>query len=306
MTTPGDDNVFVQNGHLIIKATPQDDALMQTDNIIDLLADGTCTSTSPAACIAATNTTAGNSSVVPPARSGRINTSKGAVLKYGRVEVTAKLPAGDWLWPAIWLMPANDTYGAWPLSGEIDVAESRGNNYTYPAGGSNIVSSTLHWGPDQVNDGFWRTNVKRRALHTTYAAGFNTFGLEWSEKYIFTYINTRLLQVLYTNFDEPLWQRGDFPPYYTNGTRIQDPWTQTGHPNTPFDQPFYLILNLAVGGTNGWFGDGEAGKPWSDASPNAKRDFWSAKDQWLPTWTQPQMEVSRVVMMQQCDGGEEL
>ena len=305
-TTATDENVFVKDGRLHIMPTVQDARLVEENSVIDLQKDKSCTSTQWSDCYAATNTTAGNSTIVPPTRSGRITSKKGATIKYGRIEVTAKLPKGDWLWPAIWMMPVEDTYGPWPASGEIDIVESRGNNYTYGQGGNNIVSSALHWGPNPANDAWWRTNVKRPALHTTYSEGFNTFGLEWSQKYLFTYVNSRLLQVLYTNFDEPLWQRGNFPNADANGTRMQDVWSKTGRANTPFDKPFYLILNVAVGGTNGWFEDGAAGKPWLDSSPNAKKDFWKAKDQWLPTWTSPAMEVSKVVMMQQCDGNEEL
>ena len=203
-------------------------------------------------------------------------------------------------------MPVNSTYGEWPQSGEIDLAESRGNNYTYPQGGNDIISSALHWGPSSASDAFWRTNVKRQALHTTFANKFHTFGLEWSEKYIFTYVDSRLLQVLYVNFKkEPMWQRGNFPQI-ENGTRTHDPWGHTGRLNTPFDEKFYLILNVAVGGTNGWFEDEANGKPWVDASPNAPKDFWQAKDQWYPTWKKPTLEVEKVVMWQQCDGHEEL
>ena len=61
------------------------------------------------------------------------------------------------------------------------VLESRGNNYTYSQGGNNIASSTLHFGPDGDNDGWWRNNVKRKALHTTYSAGYNVFGVEVRE-----------------------------------------------------------------------------------------------------------------------------
>jgi beta-glucanase (GH16 family) len=305
MTTPGDGNVFIQDGRLFIKATLQDRDMIENDSTIDLLEDGTCTSDDPLRCIAATNTTEGNSTIVPPAKSGRIHTKKGASIKYGRVEVTAKLPRGDWLWPAIWMMPVDETYGSWPASGEIDIAESRGNDYTYPQGGNNIVSSALHWGPEPAFDSWWRTNNKRSALRTTYSDDFNVFGLEWSQDYLFTYVNTRLLQVMYTNFDKPLWERGNFPPFRPNGTRIEDAWSRTGRPQTPFDQAFYLILNVAVGAQNGWFENGPA-KPWRDGSGSAMRDFWAAQDAWLPTWTQPQMEVSRVVMWQQCDGDEEL
>ncbi|KAK4672033.1 hypothetical protein QC764_610910 [Podospora pseudoanserina] len=303
MTTAGDENVFVQDGKLIIKATLTDDKYILQNHTINLIDDGTCTSTEFKHCVAVTNTNNGNSSIVPPVKSGRINTKPGAAIKYGRVEVTAKLPEGDWLWPAIWMMPVKDTYGAWPASGEIDIVESRGNNYTYPQGGNNIMSSALHWGPSPAQDSWWRTNVKRPALHTTYSAGFNTFGLEWSQKYLFTYVNSRLLQVLYTNFDTRLWERGNFPSADSNGTWIRNPWEQGGQ-NAPFDQKFFLILNVAVGGTNGWFEDGVNGKPWLDSSENARKNFWEARNQWLPTWKSPQMEVSKVIMWQQCNGDE--
>ena len=282
--------------------------MIDQDYVLNLTEAGTCSSTELDACVAITNTT--THEIIPPVKSGRINTKKGAQIKFGRVEVTATLPAGDWLWPAIWMLPVNDTYGPWPLSGEIDIMESRGNNYTYEQGGNNIMSSALHWGPDPANDAWWRTNVKRAALHTTYAATSHKYGLEWSQKYLFTYINSNLLQVLYTNFDQPLWQRAGFPAYDSNGTKLTDVWAQPpgGHDSTPFDQKFYLILNVAVGGTNGWFQDGKSGKPWSDNSLTAKYDFWNARNEWYPTWTAPgagQMEITRVDMWQQCDGNED-
>jgi len=297
-TTVTDENVFIEKGNLVIKPTLQDPSLIQAYNTLDLTKGGVCTSDVWANCHAVTNLT--NGSIINPVKSGRINTKLGAKIKYGRVEVTATLPEGDWLWPGIWMMPVKDTYGPWPQSGEIDIAESRGNNYTYSQGGNNIISSATHWGPNPANDGWWRTNVKRNALHTTFSAKKHTFGLEWSEKYLFTYIDTRLLQVLYSSFTQPFWQRGQFPLSSSNGTRLQDPWSQTGNPATPFDQEFYLILNVAVGGTNGWFKDGASSKPWVDQSPTAKKDFWNAQSQWFPTWQKNgQMTVSNVKVMQQ-------
>ncbi|KAI9831758.1 MAG: hypothetical protein M1826_003089 [Phylliscum demangeonii] len=298
MTTNTNENVFVRNNQLIIKPTLQDESLITTNNVVNLTAKGICTSKIPHNCVAATNVT--NGTIVNPVKSARINTKKGATIKYGRIEIMAKMPEGDWMWPAIWMMPVNSTYGPWPLSGEIDIAESRGNNYTYGQGGNNIVSSALHWGPNTANDGWWQTNVKRRALHTTYAKSFHTFGLEWSEKYLFTYVDTRLLQVLYTNFNKPLWQRGNFPLADGNGTRLVDPWSQTGRLQTPFDQDFFLIINVAVGGTNGWFKDGASSKPWVDDSPSARHDFWNARKQWYPTWAKNgEMVIDSVKMWQQ-------
>lgn len=305
-TTLTDENVFIQDGKLIIKPTLQDATLIDSNNVINLTSDGTCSSDILTNCVSITNLS--SNAIVQPVKSGRINTKTGGTIKYGRVQVTAKMPVGDWLWPAIWMLPVNDTYGPWPLSGEIDIVESRGNNYTYAQGGNNIISSALHWGPNPANDAWWRTNNKRQALHTTYAQTEHTFGLEWSQKYIFTWIDNILLQVLYTNFNEGLWKRGGFPSFDSNGTHLIDVWSQSGHNSAPFDQEFYLILNVAVGGTNGWFEDGKSGKPWVDTSLTAKKDFWEARDKWYPTWTAPgagQMEVSKVEMWKQCDGNED-
>lgn len=299
-TTNTEENVFIKNGALVIKPTLQDQKLIETQgSIINLFqGKGGCSSKSWSDCVTITNIT--NGTIVNPVKSGRINTKKGATIKYGRIEVTATLPQGDWLWPAIWMLPVDNAYGPWPESGEIDICESRGNNYTYAQGGNNIMSSALHWGPNPANDAWWRTNVKRNALHTTFSKTSHTFGVEWSEKYIFTYIDTRLLQVLYTNFDQPLWAQGNFALSDSNGTAIVNPWAQTGRDQTPFDQEFYLILNVAVGGTNGWFEDGASGKPWVDNDPSAKKNFWNARAQWQPTWVDNgQMTVTKVNMWQQ-------
>lgn len=91
-----------------------------------------------------------------------------------------------------------------------------------------------------------------------------------------------------------------------NGTAYVDPWTKTGNASTPFDQPFYLILNVAVGGSNGWFQDGKDDKPWVDGSPNARVTFWNDRDKWGPTWSGEdgggptgEMRVRSVKMWQQ-------
>ena len=56
--------------------------------------------------------------------SARITTQNSATIAFGKVEVRAKIPSGDWLWPAIWMLPKDNKYGPWPLSGEIDVRHS--------------------------------------------------------------------------------------------------------------------------------------------------------------------------------------
>ena len=86
--------------------------------------------------------------------------------------------------------------------------------------------------------------------------------------------------VLSFPINQPFWQLGGWSSDHWN-----NPWAG-GKKNTPFDKEFYLIINLACGGTNGYFPDG-AGKPWSDTEEHAVNTFWNSKSQWYPTWTQP-------------------
>lgn len=242
-TTNTDENAFVQDGMLVIKPTLQDANLINTNNILDLRNQG-CTGGSYSACVAVTNTT--NGTIVPPVKSARINTKAGATIKYGKVEVVAQMPAGDWMWPAIWMLPVNNTYGEWPASGEIDIAESRGNNYSYP-GGNDIITSTLHLGPTTDEDSYFRYIGAKTALHSTFPQKFHTFGLEWNDKYLFMYLDGKAQDVLYVKFNSPFWQRNEYPVASPNGTDLVDIWGYTGRDSTPFDQDFYLILNVAVG-----------------------------------------------------------
>jgi beta-glucanase (GH16 family) len=130
-------------------------------------------------------------------------------------------------------------------------------------------------GPTTTTDAFWRSSRVKPVLRTDYSKEFHTFGMEWSEDYLFTYLDTRLQQVLYWNFpqDQDMWQQGYFAGQTVNSSLLVDPWSQTGRSNTPFDQPFYLILNVAVGSTNGWFEDGVGNKPWTDQG-HAASDFY--------------------------------
>ena len=66
-----------------------------------------------------------------------------------------------------------------------------------------------------------------------------------------------------------MWQKGHFYSKTANSSLLVNPWGQTNAPNAPFDKNFFLILNVAVGGTNGYFEDGVGGKPWIDAGDAA-------------------------------------
>ena len=148
-TTTSEENSYVVNNTLIIMPTltdqgTLDDTQINDGYVLNLTADGSCTSSDVSQCVSISNST--SKTVINPVRSARLSTKMSSSIKYGKVEVVAKLPVGDWLWPAIWMLPTNDTYGPWPKSGEIDIMESRGNGITYPLGGVNVISSSLHWG----------------------------------------------------------------------------------------------------------------------------------------------------------------
>ena len=169
------------------------------EHVLNLTTAGTCTSVSgvESDCSIRSNITSGD--IINPVQSARLNTRGKKTLTYGRVEVVAKLPKGNWLWPAIWMMPEPQgphgagRYGPWPASGEIDIMESRGNSgQDYPDGRDSVLSA-LHWGPLPEVDAFWKTAGKHNLRRTDYSNSFHTYGLEWNEKYLFTYVDTRLV-----------------------------------------------------------------------------------------------------------------
>ncbi|KAF7556471.1 hypothetical protein G7Z17_g1392 [Cylindrodendrum hubeiense] len=275
--------------------------------------DGSCTSDESSSCNITSNPVKGT--MIPPVRSARLTTKGTKSIRYGRVEVVAKLPKGDWLWPAIWMLPEDSVYGDWPRSGEIDIMESRGNSRHYPEGGRNYYYGTTHWGPTTTTDAYWRTTGAKKIRRGDYSDKFHTFGMQWTDKYIYFYIDGRVHQILFIGYkkSESLYDLGDFSDMSENQTLLANPWSDSNSTtgNAPFDQPFYLILNVAVGGTNGWFLDDSGNKPWVNDATNAQWTFWSAADKWLPTWGEGDtrgMTVRSVKMWQlgACGSADEL
>lgn len=257
------------------------------------------------ACSGISNTTTGE--IIRPIQSARISTRKTKSIRFGKVEVRAKIPRGDWIWPAIWMLPVDNVYGAWPLSGEIDIMESRGNNQKYKYQGANVVRGSLNWGPLTWLNSGWKTYgwwSQRRAL---YSDDFHTYTLEWTPDFFKIYVDTPLHHMLELDLRKSnFWQRGQYPTVYQNGSEtvaLENPWAN-GTRAAPFDQSFYLILSVAVGGTNGWFPqDSKTGKPWLDGSLTAARDFINSKDKWYPSWGSERdhsMIVDSVKMWQLC------
>jgi len=274
-------NTFVRNNTLFIKPTLTADrfgeANVESGFTLDLWGGdqaNRCTGNFQYGCLR----TSGGGNIINPIQSGLLRNVQGFNFQYGHVEIRAKLPRGDWIWPAIWMLPTYNEYGDWPASGEIDIVESRGNAPGYPAGGCDTFSSTLHWGPSYDQDPCTLTHAVYQSKQAL-SDDFHTYGLLWTPQGLLTYIDQPNNTVLFLPFNQSFWTRGGF-----NKTGMNNPWVD-GSPSTPFDRNFYLIMNVAVGGTNGYFPNGVAGKPWSDTSQHASSDFWNGKGQWLPSWS---------------------
>lgn len=198
-TTDDPKNIFTdaEGLHIVPTLTTESTDItldeMYDNYVVNLTTDGTCTHPrlDIDSCSIRSNKTAGT--IINPVRSARINTKGKRTIKYGKVEVVAKMPKGSWLWPAIWMMPDADVYGQWPRSGEIDITESRGNYGDDYTDGRDSVISALHWGPLPEADAFYKTAGKHNVRRTDYSEAFHTYGLEWTEDYLFTYLDSRLL-----------------------------------------------------------------------------------------------------------------
>jgi len=143
----------------------------------------------------------------------------------GRFEVKAKQPNGAFLWPAIWMLPRWSSYGGWAASGEIDIMELRGQDTT-------TFSSTLHYG------GSWPHNrYQGQDYHanTDLSAGYHVYAVEWepSKAMRFYLDNTLAISV-----DLNKW-------WWDSSIGAPNPYSAPGQ---PWDKPFFMILNMAVGG----------------------------------------------------------
>ena len=142
--------------------------------------------------------------------SGRVYAKDRQGWKYGYIEASIKLPKGKGTWPAFWMMPVN--FRSWPADGEIDIMEEVGYH-------PDFVSSSLHANAHVHSNG-------TQVTHEMYCKGaegeFHTYAIEWTAQNITTYVDGKV-QLSYDN-------RG------------------LGRDDWPYDDPFYIIFNLAWGG----------------------------------------------------------
>jgi beta-glucanase (GH16 family) len=143
----------------------------------------------------------------------------GGSWQYGRFEISAKLPKGNFLWPAIWMLPTDNVYGQWAASGEIDIMEARGQV-------PNQLSSTVHYGGQWPNNQYSTSGDRNYAVDFTN--GFHVFAVEWTATQMTFYVDGVL------GWTQPLSKT--FGAMYN------------GRQGAPFDQRFHMLLNVAVAG----------------------------------------------------------
>ncbi len=144
--------------------------------------------------------------------SARLITKDKFEQKYGRFEARIRLPYGKGIWPAFWMLGADIDENPWPGAGEIDIMEYRGQNPSVLIGS---VHGPGYNGGNAISKEFTLENDR-------FDTGFHIFGIEWGPEYINFYVD----DVLYNQITPE---------------DVTGPWV--------FDKPFFILMNLAVGGT---------------------------------------------------------
>ncbi|MGE6753457.1 carbohydrate binding domain-containing protein [Rossellomorea sp. NPDC071047] len=153
--------------------------------------------------------------------SARLKT-KGLFSKtYGKFEMKASLPVGKGYWPAFWMLPEDDRYGGWAASGEIDILEAQGSNPHEAIG-------TIHYGESWPNNKY--TGAHYAFEDGSTIADEHVYSVEWEPGEIRWYVDGKLRQTQNN--------------WYSKGTGTSANFTYPA----PFDQPFHMLLNLAIGG----------------------------------------------------------
>jgi beta-glucanase (GH16 family) len=153
--------------------------------------------------------------------SARMRTKLKGDWTYGKIDVRAKLPKGQGIWPAIWMLPTDEVFGGWPKSGEIDIMEFLGHDLKTTYG-------TVHYGQEWPKNQHQGTGYKLPS--GTFSDGFHIFSIIWTKDFIRWYVD------------------GEQFFSITKGALSPE--------NYPFNNRFHLILNLAVGGD--WPGNPDA------------------------------------------------
>jgi len=188
----------------------------------------------------ATNDAQASETKTLPYTSARLRSMNKGDWQYGRFEIRAKLPQGQGIWPAIWMLPTDYVYGRWAASGEIDIMEAVNLKTQSDQEGAKVgglesrTYGTLHYGgvsPQNVYSG----QAYNLPNGMNPADDFHTYSIEWQQDEIRWYVD----QVHFATQVSSGW--------YSQYKDMQGELV-TGENDAPYNQRFHLLLNLAVGG----------------------------------------------------------
>ncbi|XP_047516561.1 beta-1,3-glucan-binding protein-like [Pieris napi] len=269
-----DDSLKMEDGALNIYPLLTENKFREgiLDESLDL--SNTCTGTiGTREC----NRTAWGAQILPPVYTGKVTTKNKFNFKFGKIEIRAKLPGGNWLIPELNLEPHDKVYGSARYeSGLIRVAFAKGNpTYSKKLYGGAILSDT---------DPYRTYLMKEKIGIDSWNKDYHTYTLIWKPDGIDLLVDGEQYGSIPAG-------EGFYPSAREHAVPHAASWLK-GSVMAPLDQVFYVSLGLRVGGIHD-FADAPD-KPWKNRGSKAMYDFWQAKNSWFPTWYQSQMKVDYV------------
>ncbi|XP_075234469.1 beta-1,3-glucan-binding protein 1-like [Lycorma delicatula] len=273
-------NIYIQNGKLIIQPTVMSDAIVINGTLNLKRCTGRYGTTD---CYMK----ATSFNILPPIKTAQIS-SKFFSFKYGIVEIRAKLPSGNWLYPQLWLEPKDREYGHLFNSGRIGIACAHGNE--------DLKSSELDISSKMLKSGVV-VGVGEKVQHKSamflnknerWNKDFHNYTLVWRENSLDIIVDGRVQQIV--NQSHPLLSGFAF-----NTEQKESTWP-TSSPFAPFDKEFFLTIGVAAGGMREFPNDSTSSnseaKPWKNKGEvKFLLKFWEAKNQWYPTWKEEESSL---------------
>ncbi|XP_014241723.1 uncharacterized protein LOC106662269 isoform X1 [Cimex lectularius] len=274
----GSANSYVEYGKFHVKPTLQDDEFIRKGKL-ELYG---CTRV-PSTLECERQAAAFN--ILPPVESARITTKYSFSFKYGKVNVRAKLPLGDWIIPEIWLEPKRKVYGPSYTSGRIRIAMARGNR-NLQFDGQEIGNSHLESGVLMGIGNNIRGRTITRQKSDGWYRNFHNYTVIWSpDELIFLVDGEQQESIL--RYGSTL---AELVGFDENSAKI---W-KSGSRIAPFDQEFYLSFGLSVGGMRDFpdnsISSGKV-KPWKNSDVKAMANFWESRHDWKSSWEEEKAKL---------------
>ncbi|XP_026462524.1 beta-1,3-glucan-binding protein-like [Ctenocephalides felis] len=283
-------NIYIEKDILVVKPTLIEDKNYIENGVLDLEEICNCKPTYYGEC----NKKAISYNILPPVMSASIRSKFS--FKYGKIQIHAKLPKGNWLYPILQLEPKDYNHGPGYASGAIRIAFARGNNI--------LVSrqSGYDYGNKELSCGLIfkdihpiRNITARRYQRTQskpWSEYFETYEVEWAPSHMLFSIGNRRYGLI-------------LPPSrnFQDETERDVTYGESWEKFMPiFDEQMVIRIGVGAGGMTDFpdntlsssFSDLLSPKPWRNLEPKAMLGFWQDRENWKKTWTDSKLEIRSV------------